>query len=296
MKRIRLFIRSYFGFSRMETNAFILLIPLVLVILFSEPVYRAMTENEQPFNPQRTDSLLAVLDKAELQTKVSAIDTLPLQPFDPNKASQSELVALRLNERLASRVVAYRNKGGRFRKSEDVLKIFGMDSDWYDLARPWMRIKVEPVSLKGSASVTRLKRDKIPDDINTADTVQLMEVYGIGPVLARRIVLFRNRLGGFVSMAQLKEVYGLDSTVVKNISKRFEIKPGFTPQMIAINEVKFERLIEHPYITRRKVQAIIAYRTQHVRFDSVGQLREIQMLDEKWLAKIRAYLTVETKK
>src|SRR5690606_11332377 len=54
-------------------------------------------------------------------------------------------------------------------------------------------------------------------DLNEADTMQLEKIYGIGPTLAKRIVKYRDRLGGFTSQEQLKEVYGLDTAVVKRI-------------------------------------------------------------------------------
>ncbi len=291
MNRLRLFIRAFFGFSRMETNAFLLLIPLIFVILFSEPVYHAFIESRPPLDIDRTDSLLAWIDAQERLTNVVKSDTVPMHTFDPNSASEEELVALQLAKPLASRIARYREKGGRFYKKADVLKIFGMDTGWYRKASPWMMIATNKATDKQFAAKPK-KPDKPREDINTADTLQLTEVYGIGPTLARRIVKFRGRLGGFITMQQLKEVYGLDSTVVKNIEKRFEVKEGFQPAQLAINEATLEDLLSHPYITRKQAQAIIAYRAQHGALDSLGQLREVKLVDEVWLRKMVRYLSL----
>jgi DNA uptake protein ComE-like DNA-binding protein len=126
------------------------------------------------------------------------------------------------------------------------------------------------------------------EDINLADTIRLQDVYGIGPALARRIVTFRDRLGGFVSMEQLREVYGLDSVVVKRVMRQFEVKAGFEPRKINFREATIEDLILHPYISRRQAQAIIAYRSQHP-LESLEQLRALPMLDEKWFSKMQPY-------
>lgn len=273
----------------METNAFLLLIPLIFMMLFSEPVYHSFMESRPPLDIDRTDSLLAWIDARQLLVKAAKPDTLPIHAFDPNTASEEELVALHMTRPVASRIVRYREKGGRFYKKEDVLRIFGMDTGWYRKANPWMTIATNKAADKHFTARPK-KPDRPREDINTADTLQLTEVYGIGPVLARRIVKFRDRLGGFITMSQVKEVYGLDSIVVKNLEKRFEVKDGFQPTQLAINEATLEDLLSHPYITRKQAQAIIAYRAQHGALDSLVQLQEVKLLDEVWLRKMKRYL------
>ena len=295
MKRLQHFIRTFFGFSRTETNAFLLFIPLIVIILFSEPVYRQLTaDGMDPFaNISKTDSLYALFALAELNQATAnkqKADTTQFHPFDPNTVTESELISLALPKGLAGRIVRYREKGGKFRKKEDVLKIFGMDTNWYRRANPWMVFESQKPLPRYSAKATTKPKDR--EDINTADSIQLDAVYGIGPVLAKRILQFRDRLGGFISMNQLREVYGLDSVVVKNLCKRFEVKVGFQPHLIILNEVRLEVLMAHPYVSRREAQAIVAYRTQHGAFDSLGQLMEIKLVDPKWMARIRGYVQV----
>ncbi len=286
MKRMRLWVRAFFGFSRMETNAFLILIPLIFLILFSSPLFRMFVGVPPVPDLDKTDSLIAWLGaRAQSSPKVRK-DTVTLHAFDPNDATIEELISLGMRETLAIRISRYREKGGRFRKKEDVLKIFGIDTTWYAMASPWMRFSKEPSLVNVS---TKQKAQPIAD-INTADTIQLMEVFGIGPVLARRIITFRDRLGGFIRIGQLKEVYGLDSLVVKKLARRFEVRPGFIPRQLAINEVDLETLANHPYVNRRQAQAILTFRSQRGPLDSLGQLREIKLIDENWLAKMREYL------
>ncbi len=296
MKRLQHHIRNFFGFSRTETNAFLLFIPLIAVILFSEPVYHQLTRDDKdPFtNISKTDSLYALFALAELNQATAnkqKADTTQFHSFDPNTVTESELISLALPKGLAGRIVRYREKGGKFRKKEDVLKIFGMDSSWYKRANPWMVIESQKQYPKYSAKKSTKPKDR--EDINTADSIQLDAVYGIGPVLARRILQFRDRLGGFLSMDQLREVYGLDSVVVKNLGKRFEVKKGFTPRVLMLNEINLEALMAHPYVSRREAQAIVTYRIQHGSFDSLGQLLNIKMIDAKWVEKMRGYVRVD---
>lgn len=268
----------------METNGFLVLIPLTLLLLFSEPLYHAFRPDTPLTGIDRTDSLLAWL---ESQQAPLSHDTVSFQHFDPNTLSREGFVKFGLEGRIADRIARYREKGGRFRRKEDVAKIFGMDSLWYARAKVWMKIPSAESPAKARAVQTQRV---VRADINLADTTQLQDVYGIGPTLARRIITFRDRLGGFVSMDQLREVYGLDSTVVTRVKRQFEVKMNFEPRRLNANTVTLEELDRHPYISRRQAQAIFAYRAQHAPIDSLGQLAGIPLLDDTWRKKMKPYL------
>lgn len=285
MRRLQLWVRAFFGFSRLETNGFLLLIPLVFVILFSEPVYRAWVGPPVLPDIDRTDSLLAWMERENDRLIARKTDTITFRAFDPNVVTEKELLAFGLNERLASRWVRYREKGGRFRNIADVGKIYGMDTAWFAQARRWIRITGE----NRMTGQNQKKRTVTLEDINTADSLSLMDVYGIGPALARRIILFRSRLGGFVSMSQLGEVYGLDSAVVLRMRRQFEVRTGFEPVKLDLQTITFEELAHHPYISRRQAQAIASYRSQHG-FSSPQELMNIKLLDSAWYARILPYL------
>lgn len=272
----------------METNAFLILIPLIFLMLFGSTFYRMIVGVEPMPDLNRTDSLMALL---ELNVKQVAQkdDTLVFHPFDPNQATEDALVDLGLSPLVAKRIANYRDKGGRFKTAADVLKIYGMDTTWYETAKPWMRIEVNKTE---HSTVPAYKKKTITrEDINVADTSALQDVYGIGPALARRIVKFRDRLGGFHSLEQLRDVYGLDSTVVIRVARQFEVKPGFEPRRINLREATLEELSAHPYISRRQAQVIVAFRLQHT-LDSLGQLRPLPQLDDTWLTKIAPYIQI----
>lgn len=272
----------------METNAFLILIPLIFLMLFGSTLYRMIVGVEPMPDLNRTDSLMALL---ELNVKRVARkdDTLVFHPFDPNQATVDALVDLGLNPLVAKRIANYRDKGGRFKTAADVLKIYGMDTAWYETAKPWMRIEVHQA--KHSTVPAYKKKTITREDINVADTLALQDVYGIGPALARRIVKFRDRLGGFHSLEQLRDVYGLDSMVVIRVARQFEVKAGFEPRRINLREATLEELSAHPYISRRQAQVIVAFRLQHS-LDSLGQLRPVPQLDDPWLTKIAPYIQI----
>lgn len=285
MKRLQLYIRAFFGFSRMETNGFLILLPLVLIILFSEPMYRALVPPTPLGDLDRTDSLIAWMDEQEKIAARQRFDTIVFRFFDPNEITHEELIDLGLNEPIADRLIRYREKGGRFRNREAVEKIYGMDTAWYRRAQAWMKFPSDQPKIKPTFKLKAILRA----DLNTADTLQFQDVYGIGPALARRIIKFRDRLGGYITADQLRDVYGLDSAVIQRVMRQFEVKPGFEPRRINLATATIEELLQHPYVKRKQAHAIVAYRSQHG-LASPEQLRNIPSLEESWITKIMPYL------
>lgn len=127
-------------------------------------------------------------------------------------------------------------------------------------------------------------------DINTADTTQLKRVKGIGKVLSARIVKYRDLLGGFVSKAQLKEVYGLKDSVLISLDTLIFIDDGFQPTVIAVNSASEYSLRKHPYISYSEAKAIAAYVFQHGRLHYPDDLLKIHVFDSAKVRRIQPYL------
>ncbi len=111
--------------------------------------------------------------------------------------------------------------------------------------------------------------------LNETDTAQWKKIPGIGSVFASRIVKYRNRLGGFASVNQLKEVYGIDAELYSKISPYIE--PDGNYSKINVNKLEFKQLLSHPYLNYKQVKAIVSLRDRKGRIASIN---ELSMLDE----------------
>ena len=111
---------------------------------------------------------------------------------------------------------------------------------------------------------------------------------GIGPAYAKRIITFREKLGGFSSVEQVAETYGLPDSTFQNIKSRLQPSPVL--HKIAINTISVAELRAHPYLETRQATAIVSFREQHGAFHSVDDLRNIRALPAAVLEKLRPYL------
>jgi competence protein ComEA len=301
MNMLRKWVRDVFGFSGREVNGFLILLPLMVLIIFSEPVYRLWLSSRTIDYSKEERSLdsLAQLWKEE----VPPTDTIKFAVFnfDPNKISMEDLEHLGFSKSLSTRIASYRSKGGTFRIKSDLLKIYGIDTTLY--ARLYDHILL-PVKFekKGFEKQNFEQREKTTVksqknhftqfDLNQADSTQLKSVYGIGSKLALRILRFREALGGFVHTQQLKEVYGLDTTVVNTLTKRSFIDADFTPQKVNMNTATEEEFAAHPYLKKNIAKALVAYRFQHGKFTDVQDIRKLSGIKPEQIDKIIPYLTI----
>ena len=304
MNSLKKWIRDIFGFSGNEINGFVILLPLMLILIFSEPIYSsfiAHTERNHDQDKIVLDSLLSQWKTPQPAPTHRESRLFHSFPFDPNTASFDTLQKLGFSETSANRIAAYRAKGGTFRIKSDLLKIYGLDSTLYkqlyhNISLPSLRKQRKQETAYRSQFTRKepfkTKGEKPSFDLNVADTILLKTVYGIGSKLAIRIVKFRKGLGGFIKSEQLKEVYGLDSMVVNRLTNMTFIAAGFTPVKLNINTASEEQLSSHPYIRYKTARALITYRFQHGDFKEVHDIKKLPVLTPEEVEKILPYISI----
>lgn len=214
-----------------------------------------------------------------------AEDTVPLvmQPFDPNTVDSATLRQLGMKPWQARAFVHYREAGARFGKNEDIKRLRWLNDSMYAALEPWMVIE-------GKDSVVQpmrvVKKDTVLD-LNTADTLLLQYIPGIGRGYARRIVNYRRSLGGYVHLRQLsdKEV---------DIEHWEDFAPYFLIDTTCVKKLVLEgataaRLARHPYITFTQAKALeTEQRRRGIR--SRAQIERLGVFTEEELERLWPYL------
>jgi competence ComEA-like helix-hairpin-helix protein len=139
----------------------------------------------------------------------------------------------------------------------------------------------------GKESVFRRKMQAV--DINTADSATWVALNGIGSGFAKRIMIYREKLGGFYQVDQLKEVYGLDSLWVKENKALLKVGAGIY-RFLEINKLEWKDF-KHPYLPYGQSKIILAYRKQHGGLKDFEALEKIQLLDLVAWRRLSPYLS-----
>ena len=129
-------------------------------------------------------------------------------------------------------------------------------------------------------------------EINTADTSAWIALPGIGSKLAQRIVLFREKLGGFYSVSQVAETFGLADSVFRKIEPLLKLDQQQV-RKININTATAEELKAHPYLKWGVINAIIAFRKEHGSFRKKEELKQVMAVTDEIYLKISPYIMTE---
>lgn len=246
-----------------------------------------MDLQDQAFNFQRQYS-----DRKTLKSEVAADE---LFYFDPNTLSQEGWKKLGLRTRTIATIMNYLAKGGRFKQAEDVSRIYGFPDDDFERLKHYIRIEHQVSSYPGKPSASTSSGKKPihikPVDINLADTSAFIALPGIGSKLAGRIVQFREKLGGFYSVDQLAEIYGLRDSTFQKIRPYLVLEDPVVKR-ININIATVDELKAHPYIRYNLAAPIVAYRNEHGSFKSVEEVKNVMAVTDDIYKKLVPYLEV----
>lgn len=323
MNRLRKFIRASLSMTSHEAKGVITAFGIVIVVILlmwgADYFFSQKPQNLVISSPKMLDSLTVAVDNQtkeyskNRQFKSDYADnkakTYKHFNFDPNTATVAQLEELGLPKFIAERIEKYRSKGGKFRKKEDLAKIYGLYPETYERLEPYITLPsaenestntpqaeliAQPIAAEKitiaekPVTITPKKPETLAKfDLNTADTTQLKLIRGIGSGYAKRIVKFRDILGGFANADQVRETYGLPTETADEL-----LKYGFVNgniKKLKVNQLAIADL-RHPYLKFAQARAIIAYREQHGNFKSIEDLKQIKILDEATIQKIEPYL------
>ena len=182
---------------------------------------------------------------------------------------------------------------GNFIKKEDLQKIWGLPDGFYDFVKDYISIRTSSsLEKKYTGALNSETERKVWNiELNSADTIALVELPGIGSKLAQRIINFRDRLGGFYSIDQVGETYGLADSIFKKIKPYLHINGGV--KKININTATRDELKLHPYIKWNLANILVEYRNQHGHYKSIEELKNISSIDATLFLKIAPYLYKE---
>ena len=274
--------------SRSEKRGLLLLLFLLLCVC-GGMLYVGMSERvgtSVQLSPEDVAELEAFATLTKERKKRQEEVRMPVQtfPFNPNTADSMTLLRVGLKPWQVKNLMAYRRAGGRWKDADDFKRLYGLSDEEFQRLRPYVQI---PPAVKEvyftehdrarQDSLHHLRPEKFTQltvlDLNTVDTLTLRKIPGIGVGYSRSIVSYRERLGGFVSVAQLKDIEGLPA----RIEEWFSVEEQVAVRTISINKSDFKTLVRHPYLSYEQVKVI----TTHIRkYGPLRSWKDLQLYPE----------------
>lgn len=215
--------------------------------------------------------------------------------FDPNTSDVKILLQNGIPQHVANTIIKYRNSGATFQVKEDLKKIYSLKENIYQKIEPFIEIipqekmaSKNTFQQKNNLSKAENKYINIVIDINNSSVEDWQKLSGIGPSFSKRIITFRGQLGGFHTIEQVGETYGLPDSSFQKIKNK--LKPSSILQKINLNQATESELKSHPYISWNQAKLICSYRKMHGNYNNINELLRIGALNVEWLEKIKHYL------
>ena len=228
------------------------------------------------------------IEKAKVivaKTKTKKTEKIELTGnFEPNSATFAELKKFGFSNYQANNLLSYRNKGGSISTASDLLKIYGIDSVFYQQIEKYVFIEEKAVLVATPIEANILV------EINSADSTEWVRLNGIGPYYAKRIIKYRNLLGGFSSKEQLREIYNFPEETYAMIQQRIYVDT-LKISKLRINFLEYADLLRHPYLNKNDVKLILNTREKKGAFQNDLEVGAIKGIDAETFSKIRPYIT-----
>jgi len=305
--------KDFFYFSKVQRRGIVVLITLIVLIVtlnLALPLFFPASDIDNTVFIEEVDEFkrnllsrdsLRQLEQERLQaereaqySRRSAEPDYSLFPFNPNTVDSATFVKLGIRPNVAGNIVKYRNKGGKFKQSDDFRKIYGISDAKLQELMPYIQIPPEKEIELSEEKVTDKENvvEEFVVELNSADTTELMKIKGVGRFYAMEIVKYRRELGGFVTVEQLLEVRNMRPESFEKIAP-FCIVDENRVDKINVNTASVDHMRRHPYINFYQAKTIYEYRKIRGRLSDIDELKRFDDFSADDLLKLKPYLNFD---
>lgn len=266
------FFNNFFGFNKQQRNGLLVLSIISFSLLLIRIIYPYFISpgniiiKNLPLVERKLDSAYENSQKQFSNNFSEDKKEYTLFVFDPNSVSFDQLLQLGFKEKAAKTFLKFREKGFVFKEKKDLQKVYGISDNFFAQLEPYILIESKAVSedkaqakeeTKNLVQTKTQTKEKV--ELNSADSLTLIELNGIGPAFAKRILKYRSILGGYISIQQLKEVYGFNDESFEKVKNAFKIDASLVKK-IDVNKDDFKTINKHPYLSYELTKTIFEWR------------------------------------
>jgi DNA uptake protein ComE-like DNA-binding protein len=281
--------KPYFLFTKSQRNGLFFLLSII-VILQAVYYFADFTNHESDSNEKQ--QWLSVQVEMDSLKKGQADYVLKIYPFNPNFITDFKGYTLGMSVSEIDRLLAFRKKNKYVNSAKEFQTVTKVSDSLLNAISPYFKFP-DWVANKKPAFVKRTfeRKAKITIiDINQATKEDFIKIYGIGDALSERILKQKEKFGGFFSMEQMNDIWGLSPEVIENLNKYFKISAVPNVKKIAVNKLSVKELSQFPYFRYPLSKEIVTYRSMNGGIRNVADLIKIKGFPVEKINFIELYL------
>lgn len=241
--------KSFFNLTKNERKGVFVFSAFLVFVFIGKSFFQKESASSFSISPEKTAIVEKPIEvsfqkKVELE-KLNSKKTISIPDtfFNPNNFAKSDWIAMGFSEKQSQVFCNFISKKGGLKSGDEILKVYGVAPEYLEKLQGQIKIPTRLFSL------------------NQISKEQLESAKGIGEVLSARILKYREKLGGFYSVDQLQEVYGVKTEVVDEVKKISRVDSQ-NIKKLRINFVSYDELKNHPYLKEKEVKKIIQIRSE----------------------------------
>jgi competence ComEA-like helix-hairpin-helix protein len=282
---------SYFQFSKSQRAGIFIFLTCAVVfqVLYFWIDFKSVTKIKSVQEKQ----WLSTISNSDPNVAYSKKKQYVMKPFNPNFITDFKGYRLGMSLDEIDRLLAFRKTNRFVNSAQEFQDVTKVSDSLLEIISPYFKFPdwVSKKDRSHSEFFKSAKKESIAIiDINEATAEDLEKIYGIGQGLSARILKERAKYGGFVSMDQLEDIWGLSAEVVASLQQRFAVKELPNYQRININTATINELTKLPYFKYALARNIVAYRSMNGQFKTIEDLTKISAFPVDRIKIIALYL------
>ncbi|UQD54906.1 helix-hairpin-helix domain-containing protein [Flavobacterium sp. K5-23] len=273
-------ISAYFKFSSEQRNGIFLLLSLIIIFqmicFFVDFTSNSLTDPDE----QKWLSLQTQIDSL----KENNIKELPkIYPYNPNFITDYKGYKLGMSVKEIDRLLSFRKENKYVNSASEFQSVTQVSDSLLKVMAPlfkfpdWVKNKKEYKGYVNYTNSAFAKKEKIVlIDINKASQEDLIKIYGIGEAISLRILKYKESLGGFVSMEQMNDVWGLSPDVITSLNSHFRVVTLPELKKTNINNASLKEISQFPYFKYVLAKEIVTYRSMNGDIKNIEDLIKIK--------------------
>lgn len=273
-------IKSYFAFSAEQRTGIMILFTIIIIL---QSVYFFVDFNTTQSVSPNKQKWLAMQSKIDSLKELNPKYIVKIYPFNPNFITDYKGYKLGMSVLEIDRLLDYRKENKYVNSAKEFQAVTQVSDSLLSAIAPyfkfpdWVKNKMNNKGYVKYENKAFAKKEKVAlIDINLATQEDLIKIYGIGEVIALRILKLKESLGGFVSMEQMNDVWGLSPEVVENLNSHFKVYALPLLHKIDINNASLKEISQFSYFRYALAKEIVTYRSMNGDIKNVEDLIKIK--------------------
>ena len=286
-------LKSHFKLDHRQRNGILL---LVLFVIVSWGVYFLISPAQENYSNALTDEQLKNFEAQidAIQRERDSLSHSKLYPFNPNYITDYKGYTLGMKVEEIDRLLRFRESGKWINSAQDFQKVTGVSDSLLNQISPYFKFPdwvTNPKPRKTSFNVSEKAVVNLKSDLNSASFEEILSIESLDPAIAKRIIEYRKKLGGFLDDRQLYDVYGISKEQVRQLQNVYSVLSKPKINILNVNTASASDLSTVPFITFQLAREIVNYRLLHTQINDLDELLKIEGITPYKLDRIKLYLS-----